>query len=130
MCCPSFIATPLSLPSDATILCSDSSSPSLRGPWRSLTSSASTPPRIDVAAEICGTDRDCRLRAYRAASIDIVLFGAVTDDTIEYELYQTWTPARLETGDIAIGRGESVVGLEHATRRAFHVVLKHGGLLD
>jgi hypothetical protein len=84
----------------------------------------------DVAASACGADRVCRLRAYRGAGVDIALFGVVTDDTIEYELFQTWTPARLATGTIAIGRHQSVVGLEHATRDALHVVLKHGGLLD
>jgi hypothetical protein len=84
----------------------------------------------DVAAGACGADRDCRVRAYRDAGIDIVLFGDVGDDAIAYELYQTWTPARLDTGEIDIGRDHSLVALEHATRRAFHVVLKHGGLLD
>lgn len=84
----------------------------------------------DVALDACGADRACRLHTYRAAGVDIVLFGSVTDDTIEYELFQTWTPARLDTGAIAIGRHQSLVALEHATRDAFHVVLKHGGLLD
>jgi hypothetical protein len=84
----------------------------------------------DVALGACGADRECRLRAYRSANVDIVLFGTVGDDAIAYELFQTWTPARLDTGTIDIGRRQSVVGLEHATRDAFHVVLKHGGLLD
>ena len=56
----------------------------------------------DVAAGACGADRACRLHAYRGAGVDLVLFGAVTDDTIEYELFQTWTPARLATGTIAV----------------------------
>jgi hypothetical protein len=86
--------------------------------------------RQDVMVDACGADRACRLRTYRDAGVDIVLFGSVTDDTIEYELFQTWTPARLDTGAIAIGRRQSLVALEHATRDAFHVVLKHGGLLD
>ncbi|HEX8107802.1 MAG TPA: hypothetical protein VF516_08725, partial [Kofleriaceae bacterium] len=84
----------------------------------------------DVALDACGTDRACRLRTYRGAGVDIALFGSVTDDTIQYELYQTWTPARLESGAIAIDRHQSLVALEHATRDAFHVVLKHGGLLE
>jgi hypothetical protein len=84
----------------------------------------------DVALDACGADRECRLHAYRGAGVDIVLFGSVTDDTIEYELFQTWTPARLDAGTIAIGRHQSLVALEHATRDALHVVLKHGGLLD
>jgi len=84
----------------------------------------------DIAQGACGADRECRLRTYRGAGIDIVLFGSVTDDAIEYELFQTWTPARLDTGTIAVGRHQSLVALEHATRDAFHVVLKHGGLLD
>jgi hypothetical protein len=84
----------------------------------------------DVALGPCGTDRACRLRVYRGAGVDIVLFGSVMDATIEYELFQTWTPARLDFGTIAIGRRQSLVALEHATRDAFHVVLKHGGLLD
>jgi hypothetical protein len=84
----------------------------------------------DVALGACGADRECRLHTYRGAGVDIVLFGSVTDDAIEYELFQTWTPARLDTGRIAIGRHQSLVALEHATRDAFHVVLKHGGLLD
>jgi hypothetical protein len=86
--------------------------------------------RQDVALGACGADRACRLAAYRAAGVDIVLFGAVADAAIDYELFQTWTPARLATGTIAIGAGQSVVGLEHAIRDALHVVLKHGGLLD
>lgn len=84
----------------------------------------------DVALGACGADRACRLRTYRGAGVDIVLFGTVMDATIEYELFQTWTPARLDTGAIAIGRHQSLVTLEHATRDALHVVLKHGGLLD
>jgi len=84
----------------------------------------------DVAVGPCGADRACRLRAYRGAGVDIVLFGSVMDAAIEYELFQTWTPARLDTGTIAVGRRQSLVALEHATRDAFHVVLKHGGLLD
>jgi hypothetical protein len=83
----------------------------------------------DVALDACGADRECRLHTYREASVDIVLFGSVTDDAIEYELFQTWTPARLDAGTIAI-RHQSPVALEHATRDAFHVVLKHGGLLE
>lgn len=84
----------------------------------------------DVALDACGADRACRLHAYRGAGVDIALFGSVTDDTIQYELFQTWTPARLESGAIAIDRHQSLVALEHATRDAFHVVLKHGGLLE
>jgi len=84
----------------------------------------------DVALDACGADRECRLHTYRGAGVDLVLFGSVTDDTIEYELFQTWTPARLDAGAIAIGRHQSLVALEHATRDAFHVVLKHGGLLE
>lgn len=84
----------------------------------------------DVAVDACGADRTCRLRAYRGAGVDIALFGAVTDTSIEYELFQTWTPARLATGTIAVDRHQSVVALQHATRDALHVVLKHGGLLD
>ncbi|HEY5944391.1 MAG TPA: hypothetical protein VIV40_02825, partial [Kofleriaceae bacterium] len=83
----------------------------------------------DVALDGC-VDRTCKLRKYRAADIDVVLFGTVRDATIDYELYQTWTPARLEAGEIGIGRSQTVVGLEHETRDALHVVLKHGGLLD
>jgi hypothetical protein len=84
----------------------------------------------DVAVDACGADRGCRLRAYRDARVDIALFGAVTDTTIEYELFQTWTPARLAAGTIAVDPHQSLVALEHATRDALHVVLKHGGLLD
>ncbi|HET7504176.1 MAG TPA: hypothetical protein VFK02_24315, partial [Kofleriaceae bacterium] len=84
----------------------------------------------DVALDACGADRACRLHAYSGAGVDIVLFGSVADEAIEYELFQTWTPARLESGTIAIGRDHSLIGLEHATRDAFHVVLKHGGLLE
>ena len=83
----------------------------------------------DVAIEGCA-DRACKLRKYRAADVDVVLFGTVRDATIDYELYQTWTPARLEAGEISIGKSQTIVGLEHETRDALHVVLKHGGLLD
>lgn len=86
--------------------------------------------RQDVALDACGPDRACRLHAYRGAGVDLVLFGTVSDDAIDYELFQTWTPARLATGTIAVGRRQSLVALEHATRDALHVVLKHGGLLD
>ena len=68
----------------------------------------------DVALEACGADRDCRLHAYRSAGVDIVLFGSVTDDAIDYELFQTWTPARLDAGTIAIGRHQSLVALASA----------------
>ena len=84
----------------------------------------------DVAIAACRDDRACRLQTYRASGVDLVLFGTVSDDAIAYELYQTWTPARLETGSIDVGRSQSMVGLQHAVLRAFHVVLKHGGLLD
>ena len=84
----------------------------------------------DVGVQGCGSDTSCRLRGYRKAAIDIVLFGQVRDDAITYELYQTWTPARLATGSIETGRGQTAIGLKHATRDAFHPVLKHGGLLD
>ena len=42
----------------------------------------------------CGSDRECQLRTYRGAGIDIVLFGSVTDTTTTG--FQTWTPARLD----------------------------------
>lgn len=83
----------------------------------------------DVALDGC-IDRACKLRRYRDAGIDVVLFGTVRDAAIDYELYQTWTPARLEAGEMNIGRAQTVVGLEHETRDALHLVLKHGGLLD
>ena len=83
----------------------------------------------DVVLDGCD-DHVCKLRRYRAAGIDVVLFGTVHDRTIDYELFQTWTPARLEAGDMNIGRSQTVVGLEHETRDALHAVLKHGGLLD
>jgi hypothetical protein len=89
-----------------------------------------TAAKQDVAIGACGPDRECRLRAYRTAGVDIALFGTVGDAAIDYELFQTWTPARLATGTIAIDRHQSPVALEHATRDALHVVLKHGGLLD
>ena len=90
----------------------------------------STVAKEDFAARDCGVDRRCRLRVYQQSHIDIVFFGAVTDSEIRYELYQTWTPARLATGTITIGRAQSAIGLKHETRDAFHAVLKHGGLLD
>jgi hypothetical protein len=78
----------------------------------------------------CGADTACRLRVYREAHVDLVMLGRATDDAIDYELYQTWTPARVATGSIAIGRGQTPIGLAHETRAALHPVLKHGGLLD
>ncbi len=84
----------------------------------------------DVGVARCGSDTTCRLDAYRKASIDVVMFGQVHDESIEYELYQTWTPARLATGSIDIHHGQTAIGLKQETRRAFHPVLKHGGLLD
>jgi hypothetical protein len=91
-----------------------------------------TTPKQNISQGGCGADtgRACKLRSYRAAGIDVVLFGTVRESTIDYELYQTWTPARLEAGDMDIGRAQTVVGLEHETRDALHAVLKHGGLLD
>lgn len=84
----------------------------------------------DLPAHTCGAEIACRLRVYREAAIDIVLFGRVADGEIAYELYQTWTPARLSTGSIATNRGQSLVGLQQATRHVLHPVLKNGGLLD
>jgi hypothetical protein len=84
----------------------------------------------DLHPHTCGADRECRLAAYRKAAVDIVLFGVVGDGDIEYELYQTWTPARVATGAMDTSRGQSAVGFEHEARNAFHPVLKHGGLLD
>ncbi len=79
----------------------------------------------------CGASNlSCRVRAYRAAKIDVVLFGEITDGGIDYELYQTWTPARLTSGTIATGPSQSSVGLSHAIRDVLHPVLKQGGLLD
>jgi hypothetical protein len=90
----------------------------------------STVAKEDFATRDCGIDTTCRLRIYKQAHIDIVFFGVVADTEIQYELYQTWTPARIATGAIAIGRPQSALGLKHETRDAFHPVLKHGGLLD
>lgn len=86
--------------------------------------------RDDFRTRDCGSDRSCRVRVYREAHVDIVLFGRVSDDAVAYELYQTWTPARVEVGEIAIGRDQTPIGLKHEIRAAFHAVLKHGGLLD
>jgi hypothetical protein len=84
----------------------------------------------DLHAHTCGADAGCRVAAYRRDGIDIVLFGSVSDGAIAYELYQTWTPARLETGTVDISRGQSEVAITHATRDLFRAVLKHGGVLD
>jgi hypothetical protein len=86
--------------------------------------------KVDVDTHTCGADRECRLRAYSRAAIDIVLFGVVSDGEIDYELYQTWTPARVAAGAMDTSRGQSAVGFKHEARDAFHPVLKHGGLLD
>src|SRR5262245_7973653 len=59
----------------------------------------------DLPAHTCGADRPCRLAAYAKAAVDIVLFGVVGDGDIEYELYQTWTPARVATGVMDTSRG-------------------------
>jgi hypothetical protein len=87
--------------------------------------------RSDLPLTQCGRgDRDCAVAAYRTAGVDVVLFGTVAEGAIDYELFQTWTPARLATGAIEVGRGQSLVGLQHAAHDALHPVLKHGGLLD
>jgi hypothetical protein len=72
----------------------------------------------------------CRLRFYKQAGVDLVLFGRVTDDAITYELAQTWTPAQIATGAIAVGREQTAIGFTHAAREALRPVLTHGGLLD
>lgn len=90
----------------------------------------STMAKEDFAIRDCGIDTTCRLRMYRQSRIAIVFFGTVTDREIRYELYQTWTPARIATGAIAIGRDQSPLGIKHEIRNAFRAVLKHGGLLD
>ena len=87
--------------------------------------------RSDLPLTECARgDRDCAVAAYRTAGVDVVLFGTARAGAIDFELFQTWTPARLATGVIEIGRGQSLVGLQHGAHDAFHPVLKHGGLLD
>ena len=86
--------------------------------------------RDGLATAACREDRSCRLRVYNEAHVDIVLFGRVTDGAIGYELYQTWTPARLASGAIPVGRDQTAIGLKQEIRNAFHPLLKHGGVLD
>lgn len=83
----------------------------------------------EISGASCGADRSCRLRVYNEAHVDIALFGLVTDGEIRYELYQTWTPARLASGAIPV-RDQTAIGLKQEVRAAFHPVLKHGGVLD
>ena len=134
-------AAPAETPPAATVVVDLAAAPASR-PWladafeqsiaRELSGFERLTPvaKDDYPVQPCGGDTSCRLRVYQRGHVDVVLFGEVTDDTIRYELYQTWTPARLATGTIAIGRGQSAIGLKHETRNAFHPVLKHGGLLD
>ncbi|MCG8423755.1 MAG: hypothetical protein MJE77_38145 [Proteobacteria bacterium] len=61
---------------------------------------------------------------------DIEMIGIVSGDSLNYVLYETWTPAQVARGSIHIGAESSLIRLKQETLDAFGPFLKQGGLLD
>jgi hypothetical protein len=78
----------------------------------------------------CAAVESCFLRAYGEAQVDLLVKGIVQPTQLRYQLYETWTPALVEQGTIAIGLGSTLTELKQETLRAFHPILASGGLLE
>jgi hypothetical protein len=90
---------------------------------------ATTRPGADTSKCSAG-NLPCVLAAHRKAGIEIVMFGTVRDDQLEYRLYQTWSEY-----EPMISRGRLVVSNtdEHQLRQGIRAlldpVLRAGGAL-
>jgi hypothetical protein len=78
----------------------------------------------------CRTDSDCLIARARRSGAALVVRGSVTQGTLKWELYETVTPARLDSGAIPIDPAAGLIGIKQHTRRALAAVLKPGGFLD
>ncbi|MEO1336207.1 MAG: hypothetical protein AAFV29_11215, partial [Myxococcota bacterium] len=78
----------------------------------------------------CGADIDCTLRRYRALDVDVVLVATAGVDVLRYELYETWTPSKMDEGALALRNISGLIGLRQRVLQIFNPVLTPGGLLD
>ncbi|MEM7677373.1 MAG: hypothetical protein AAF449_15345, partial [Myxococcota bacterium] len=80
--------------------------------------------------QACGTDVDCILTQYRGLNIDVVLFSTVHAEQLHYQLFETWTPSKINEGSLALRQLSGLIGLRQRVLQIFNPVLTPGGLLD
>jgi hypothetical protein len=75
-------------------------------------------------------DIDCILEVYKKLNVDALMLGTVDDSEIEYEIYDIQNKFLINTGDIEIGTGSSLLKLRMGAFNAFKSFIEKGGILE
>jgi hypothetical protein len=83
-----------------------------------------------LPADAC-SDRTpaCLLERYRSHGVDVVILGALTQQRLDYQIYETWTPAQAIHGSLNTA-GISRSRLEQKISELVRPIVQSGGLLD
>ncbi|MCC6811900.1 MAG: hypothetical protein IT381_31035 [Deltaproteobacteria bacterium] len=71
----------------------------------------------------------CVVNLYGMRGVDIVVLGALRGGTLDYEVHETWSPARAARGSVAI-EGTTSARLEQRVGDLVRPITASGGLLD
>ena len=77
----------------------------------------------------CKTKR-CFYQAYKKAGADIVVLGNLEGGNLRYQVYETWTGSKVNSGRIRLGTNITLVQIKHQAFRAVKPILERGGVLD
>lgn len=85
--------------------------------------------RRDIVRDCPKRSRRCLLAAYRAAQVDLVVFGVAASDRIDLDVFETWTPRRLSRGSVST-TGNSLARMRQQVLRILSPVFVSSGWLD
>ncbi len=71
-----------------------------------------------------------KIRLYGRNGIDVVFFGRLSTDRFYYQIYECWTPARVENDSFGLDADMSIIRLKQKILRASTVFTKREALLE
>lgn len=78
-----------------------------------------------------GHDGECVAKLYAARGVDFVVVGRLARDELQYEVHETWSPARAYRGAFAVaGANVTTSRLQHRVTDIVRPIVASGGLLD
>jgi hypothetical protein len=78
----------------------------------------------------CGRALACMAKELRRAGADVVLVGGLEEYRLRYELYETWSGARVDSGSVFVGPGATSGRLANEIAAIVRPIVRSGGLVD